>query len=78
VAASRRSDRWRLFARLDLFAGLIGSYEAVASSDLPPNRRQPTRSPVGKSPDDACFEPEQQQAFMADVWKLLNRHFRKL
>jgi hypothetical protein len=26
----------------------------------------------------ACFEPEQQQAFMADVWKLLNRHFRKL
>jgi hypothetical protein len=26
----------------------------------------------------ACFEPEQQQALMADVWKLLNRHFRRL
>jgi hypothetical protein len=26
----------------------------------------------------ACFEPEEQQAFMADVWKLLNRHLRKL
>jgi hypothetical protein len=26
----------------------------------------------------ACFEPEQQQAFMADVWKVVNRHFRKL
>jgi hypothetical protein len=26
----------------------------------------------------ACFEPEQQQVFMADVWKLVNRHFRKL
>jgi hypothetical protein len=26
----------------------------------------------------ACLTPEQQQAFMADVWKLLNRHLRKL
>jgi hypothetical protein len=25
-----------------------------------------------------CFTPEQQQALMVDVWKLLNRHFRKL
>jgi hypothetical protein len=26
----------------------------------------------------ACFTAEEKQALMADVWKVLNRHFRKL
>jgi hypothetical protein len=36
--------------------------------------------PTGERWEDiiACFEPEQQQALMVDVWKVLNRHFRKL
>jgi hypothetical protein len=26
----------------------------------------------------ACFTPNEQKAMMADVWKVLNHHFRKL
>jgi hypothetical protein len=45
-----------------------------------PRRTSPVRILTGEKWEEivACLAPEQQQAFMADVWKLLNRHFRKL
>lgn len=53
---------------------------AGAVANEPPRRTRQVRVLTGEKWEEiiACFTPEQQQAFMADVWDLLNRHFRKL
>jgi hypothetical protein len=53
---------------------------AGAGANGPPRRTSQVRMLTGEKWEEitACFTPEQQQAFMADAWKLLNRHFRKL
>jgi hypothetical protein len=53
---------------------------AGAAVNEPPRRTSQVRLLTGEKWEEitACFTPEQQQAFMADVWRLLNRHFRKL
>jgi hypothetical protein len=53
---------------------------AGAVANEPPRRTRQVRVLTGEKWEQiiACFTPEQQQTFMADVWKLLNRDFRKL
>jgi hypothetical protein len=53
---------------------------AGAVANEPPRRTGQVRVLTGERWEEmiVCFTPEQQQAFMADVWKVINRHFRKL
>jgi len=53
---------------------------AGAAVNEPARRTSQVRFLTGEKWEEitACFTPVQQQAFMADVWRLLNRHFRKL
>lgn len=53
---------------------------SVHSRKTPYRRVRQVRVLTGEKWEEliACFEPEQQQALIADVWKVLNRHFRKL
>ena len=46
----------------------------------PPRRTRQVKVLAGERWDEivACFTPDEQQAFMADVWKVLDRHLRKL
>jgi hypothetical protein len=51
----------------------------AVANEAPAQTRQ-VRAITGEKWEEflLIFTPEQQQAIMADAWKLLNRHFRKL
>jgi hypothetical protein len=78
--ASRRLYSRRLRKSINGTPEERAAKAAAAVANEPPAQTRPVRVMTGEKWEELLliFTPEQQQAIMADAWKLLNRHFRKL